>query len=276
MSLPRHLFSTGLSIAMAALSLHAEPAAPTGVMTSQWRGRRVAFLGDSITDKCHVGTTKNYWQYLGEELGLEPLVYGINGHDWRGVMGQAERLKAEQGDRVDAIFIFAGTNDFNGGCPLGTWWEMTQETINSHGQTLTKPRRRLSLDAQTFRGRINRVLSYLRQEFPSQQLVLMTPIHRGYANFGGANVQPEESFPNDAGIYLETYVGALREAADIWATELIDLYRISGLHPLTASHSVFFHDAKTDLPHPSAAGHFRIAQAMKHRMLAMPASFRQP
>lgn len=167
MSLPRHLFSTGLSIAMAALSLHAEPAAPTDVMTSQWRGRRVAFLGDSITDKCHVGTTKNYWQYLGEELGLEPLVYGINGHDWRGVMGQAERLKAEQGDRVDAIFIFAGTNDFNGGCPLGTWWEMTQETINSHGQTLTKPRRRLSLDAQTFRGRINRVLSYLRQEFPS-------------------------------------------------------------------------------------------------------------
>ena len=33
---------------------------------SQWQNKRIAFLGDSITDKCHVGTTKNYWQYLEE------------------------------------------------------------------------------------------------------------------------------------------------------------------------------------------------------------------
>ncbi|MEI3105381.1 MAG: hypothetical protein V8T16_07230 [Parabacteroides merdae] len=31
----------------------------------------------SITDKIHVGTTKNYWQYLSEMLGLELLDYGI-------------------------------------------------------------------------------------------------------------------------------------------------------------------------------------------------------
>ena len=34
------------------------------VLNSQWRNRRVAFLGDSITDAVHVGTTKNYWQFL--------------------------------------------------------------------------------------------------------------------------------------------------------------------------------------------------------------------
>ena len=46
---------------------------------SQWQNKRIAFLGDSITDKCHVGTTKNYWQYLEEILGIKPAVYGING-----------------------------------------------------------------------------------------------------------------------------------------------------------------------------------------------------
>ena len=44
---------------------------------NRWKGKKVAFLGDSITDKIHVGTTKNYWQYLSEMLGLEPFVYGI-------------------------------------------------------------------------------------------------------------------------------------------------------------------------------------------------------
>ena len=39
------------------------------VAGTQWKGRKVAFMGDSITDKAHVGTTKNYWQYLQEMLG---------------------------------------------------------------------------------------------------------------------------------------------------------------------------------------------------------------
>ena len=45
------------------------------VAGTQWKGRKVAFMGDSITDKAHVGTTKNYWQYLQEMLGLVPFVY---------------------------------------------------------------------------------------------------------------------------------------------------------------------------------------------------------
>ena len=53
------------------------------VAGTQWKGRKVAFMGDSITDKAHVGTTKNYWQYLQEMLGLVPFVYGINGQQWR-------------------------------------------------------------------------------------------------------------------------------------------------------------------------------------------------
>ena len=46
---------------------------PLPVAGTQWKGRKVAFMGDSITDKAHVGTTKNYWQYLQEMLGLASL-----------------------------------------------------------------------------------------------------------------------------------------------------------------------------------------------------------
>ena len=88
---------------------------------SRWRGRRVAFLGDSITDPHHVGTTRCYWEFLADMLGIVPLVYGVNGHQMSDLYGQAQRMLAEQGDSVDAIVVFAGTNDYNGGVPL-VWY----------------------------------------------------------------------------------------------------------------------------------------------------------
>lgn len=90
---------------------------------SRWRGRRVAFLGDSITDPHHVGTTRCYWEFLADMLGIVPLVYGVNGHQMSDLYGQAQRMLAEQGDSVDAIVVFAGTNDYNGGVPLGEWYD---------------------------------------------------------------------------------------------------------------------------------------------------------
>ena len=48
-------------------------------MDNQWNGKKLAVLGDSISDPCHIGTTKNYWQFLQEILGLEPFVYAVNG-----------------------------------------------------------------------------------------------------------------------------------------------------------------------------------------------------
>ena len=55
------------------------------IMNEQWCNKKVAFIGDSITDKIHVGTTRNYWDYLAESCGIIPLVYGINGSQWNGV-----------------------------------------------------------------------------------------------------------------------------------------------------------------------------------------------
>ena len=170
-------------------------------MTNQWHGKKVAFLGDSITDRCHVGTTKNYWQFLEELLGIKAFVYGLNGWKWDGVKEQAETMYHELGNDIDAIFIFMGTNDFNSGVPLGEWWNIQEEEIFSRGRMLKLQHRLLNTDVKTFCGCINNSMSYLKDNYPMQQIVLLTPIHRGFADFGGDNVQPEEVFPNNLGFY---------------------------------------------------------------------------
>jgi len=243
-------------------------------MNNQWSGKKVAFLGDSITDPCHVGTTENYWQFLEKYLGLKALSYGLNGWSWEGVRTQAETLKKEQGDDIDAIFIFMGTNDFNGSVPPGDWWTIREEEINSHGKMLLKKRRIFNMDTHFFCGRVNTGMAYLKKNFSLQQIVLLTPIHRGFAEFEGDNIQPEESYPNDFGLFPETYVELVRKAGDIWSVPVIDLYRLSGLFPMDDAYVQFFHDGKTDRLHPNAAGHERIAKTLMYQMLALPATFR--
>ena len=101
----------------------------------------------------------------------------------------------------------------------------------------------------------------------------MTPIHRGYAKFGDNNIQPDESYPNGIGLYVDEYVKAIKEAANVWAVPVIDLNSISGLCPVFDSHTCYFHKEDTDRLHPNADGHYRMAKALMYQLLAYPADF---
>ena len=240
---------------------------------SQWRGKRVAFLGDSMTDLHRVGTTCVYWEYLSELLGIKPLVYGINGDQWNGIYKQAMKLHEEKGTDVDAILIFAGTNDYNQGIPIGEFFSETTKQVNVNGNLVTRKYRTPVLNDSTFCGRMNKVMTYLKNNFPKQQIIIMTPIHRGYAKFGGNNVQPDENYCNGQGLYFDAYIDALKKAASYWAVPLIDLYSLSGLFPLADAQGQYFHDRETDKLHPNAAGDYRLAKTIKYQLLALPSSF---
>jgi len=243
-------------------------------MNEQWRNKKVAFIGDSITDKIHVGTTRNYWDYLAESCGIIPLVYGINGSQWDGVIPQAEKLIAEHGSDIDAIFVFLGTNDYNHSIPLGVWYDYREEETNCHGVMKKAMRRYFNTSASTLRGRINAGMGFLKKHFPLQQIILMTPVHRGFACFSETNVQPEESFPNELERYFEDYIACIRETSDIWSVPVIDLYSDSGLFPVMDEYAQYFHLADTDRLHPNAAGHKRIAETIRYKIQTLPASFR--
>ena len=235
-----------------------------------WRGRRVAFFGDSITDPEHIGCSVNYWGVLERTLGIVPLVYGRNGHQLCDIPGQIDAFAADHPEGADAIFLFAGTNDFNSSVPLGEWFEYSDAIVRrSKGDTPVR-RRGFSFDVATVRGRLNIAMRLLQERWPEAPKFLLTPIHRGYAEFGPDNVQPDETFSNELGLFIDDYGAAVAEAGRIWAATVIDLYADSGLFPLCASHAGFFNQTGTDRLHPSDRGHERIAAAIM-RSLGFPA-----
>jgi len=229
---------------------------------------RLCFLGDSITEG--VGSTKRYTDIIREKTGAEVRNYGVNGAQSADLMSQIQRMEAEVGAAWDCLFIWIGTNDFNGSVPPGAWYEECVETVpNGYDEkeiligTHLRKKRSFVMDHDTFCGRMNGVLSYLRKKYADKRIILMTPIHRGFAFFGGDNYQPEELFANRIGLYLEDYVRVVREACDIWCCELVDLYQNSGLFPMEDGNAaLYFHDQVNDRLHPNARGHERITETI--------------
>lgn len=242
-------------------------------LNSQWDGKKVAYLGDSMTDKRRVGTTCVYWEYLSELLGIKPFVYGINGNQWNGIYNQAVKMHEELGTNVDAILIFCGTNDYNAGIPLGKFYSYTTKVVNRKGNMVPLKYRTPIMNDTTFCGRINKAMSYLKNNYPQQQIIMITPIRRGYAKFSEKNVQPEESYCNNLGLYIDDYVNVLRQAASNWAVPLIDLYSLSGLYPLAESQLQYFHNKETDRLHPNAKGDYRLAKTIQYQLLTLPSTF---
>ena len=240
---------------------------------SQWRGKRVAYLGDSMTQKSTKGTNKIYWEYLSEWLGIEPFVYGISGHQWNDIYKQALKLVEEKRTEVDAIFIFAGTNDYNHSVPIGSFFSETTKETNYNGKIVSRRYRTPIENDSTFCGRINKVMAFLKAKFPEQQIIIMTPIHRGFASFSNTNVQPEECFSNGNGLYLDAYVDVLKQAALNWAVPVIDLYSLSGLYPLADSQVQYFNHADTDRLHPNAKGNYRLAKTILYQLQTLPSTF---
>ena len=244
---------------------------------SQWNGRKVAYLGDSITDKDQVeaGVNDTYWVFLKDILGIEPLVYGINGHQSNQIIGQAERLLADYGQDFDAIMVFVGTNDFNASLPMGEWFMVNPEKTTVDGPVeVTRLHREFNFDPDTFKGRVNSMMLYLKTTFPEKQLILLTPIHRAYACFGPGNIQPDESFANAEGLFIDDYVTAIKELANIWSVPVVDLNSECGLMPTLDQHHQYFRgNDGNDYLHPNTKGHRRMAYALAYHLLHYPAAF---
>lgn len=242
-----------------------------------WQGKRVAYFGDSITDPNNMPSATLYWGFLQQWLGITPWVYGVSGREWSDIPRQADQLKADHGDYVDAILIFCGTNDFNNSVPVGDWYYETEDSVMSAvGRPAAKVLRRhrhFSMNPDTYRGRINIALSKLKQMYPTKQIVLLTPLHRAYFYYSNTNIQPDEMFANGAGLYVDSYVQSIREASAIWSVPVIDLNAQSGLFPLADGCAQFFHNADTDRLHPNEAGHARIARLLMYQLATLPCTF---
>lgn len=244
-----------------------------------WKGKRVAYFGDSITDPRNKGSKIKYWGFLENWLNITPYVYGVSGRQWDNIPVQAEKLKQEHGNDFDAITIFMGTNDFNEGIPIGNWYiELEDSVLASRNKKLAKRYylRRLhkpSMNKETLKGRINIAISKLKQMWPDKQIVVMTPIHRAYFYGGENNIQPTEEYQNTSEIYFDEYVKTIKEAGNIWAIPIIDINSLSGLYPIIDEGASMFHDKDNDRLHPNDKGHQRLARTLYYQLATIPCTF---
>lgn len=250
------------------------PALAQPLFRHPWQGKRVAYFGDSITDPKNDGSMMKYWNYLQEWLQIEPYVYGRSGRQWNDIPRQADMLKAEHGDSVDAILIFIGTNDYNAGIPIGEWFteriEPVMAGIHEPKHLVERRHRYPVMSDSTFRGRINLALDKVKRMYPSKQIVLLTPIHRAEFYAGESNWQPREDYANGCGEFIDAYVQSVKEAGNLWAVPVIDMNALSGLYPLMDEQAQFFHHPETDRLHPNDVGQARMAQTLMQQLLVLP------
>ncbi len=229
------------------------------------------FFGDSITEGVGVNIGERYFDRISQKLGVKTAGYGVNGAQSVHVPEQIAKMQAEhKADEIGKIFVLIGTNDFANSVPIGEFFTESVEAIptlydenGNFARSELRKKRSFIFDKNTFCGRLNIIFEKLKKDYPFADIIIMTPLHRAYAYFGGDNIQPNELYANGAGRYFDEYVQTVRKCADVWSLKLIDLYRDSGLYPLDDGNAaLYFCSDKTDRLHPNANGHARIAETI--------------
>lgn len=207
------------------------------------RGKRIAFLGDSITEGVGASAPeKVFHQIIREEYGLkEALNFGVGGtriarqyaasedEKWdETFLARARKIPKD----ADAVVVFGGTNDYgHGDAPIGRAEDRTEET---------------------FYGACHALMEYLSDTFAGKPVIFMTPLHRADEDGKIVNgIKTERT--------LKDYVDIIRDTAEYYAIPVLDLFAESGMQPNVKRHAELFF---VDGLHPSDAGYARIAEKL--------------
>ena len=208
------------------------------------RNKKIAFLGDSITEGVGVSDPSHlYWNLIAQRAGARCYGYGISGTRIARQMSPSEEASFDLyfGSRVDdmipdadVVVVFGGTNDYgHGDAPFGAMTDRTEDT---------------------FCGAFHLLLQKLILRYPKAQLVVMTPLHRDSENQLGVNeIGIRRERP------LESYVDAILEICGYYGVPVLDLYRISGMQPAVPVLKELY---MPDGLHPNDEGQERIAEKL--------------
>ena len=206
------------------------------------KGKKINFLGDSITQGCGTsGEEKIFVSLIEQKTGALCRNYGISGTRLAIQKDPSDEANfdrdfcsrvVQMDDDADVVCVFGGTNDFgHGDALLGSFEDRT---------------------ADTFCGALNVLYSSLLTKYPSAHIVVFTPLHRlNEENLRGDGSKAQDVAP------LQTYVELIRQAAEHYSLPVLDLYAQSGLQPnVPAIRERFVPDGL----HPNDAGHEILAE----------------
>ena len=200
-------------------------------------GKKINFLGDSITEGCGTsGREACFTELLKNKYQLAAARnYGIGGTRYaRQIVCADERV--DTGDfcaraltmdpDADVVVVFGGTNDYgHGDAPFG------------------KPEDRTEM---TFCGACHVLFSGLITKYPDKTIVILTPMHR---------MTEQNKAPG-----LRAFVQAEREVAEYYSLPVLDLWARLGIQPLVPAQKALY---LADMVHPNDAGHEKIACTLK-------------
>ena len=214
------------------------------------KGKKIVFLGDSITEGCGTSGVEHHFVTLIGQMGeCKVKNYGIGGtrfarqttptwEIWdKDFCGRVEELDED----ADVVVVFGGTNDFgHGDAPLGTIEDRS---------------------LYTFYGACHHIMTRLHERFAGKPIVFLTPLHRcNEDNPKGDGNKPYNVAP------LKTYVNIIREMAEYYSLPVLDLYAVSGIQPkVDAIREKYCPDGL----HPNDAGHVILAEKIFAFLKAM-------
>lgn len=201
------------------------------------RGKKINFLGDSITAGAGVDCMENTFEEVlrrTEELA-EARNYGIGGT-------RIARQKAPSAEEhwdydfisrvdgmdpdADIVVIFGGTNDYgHGDAPIGSFDDRTE---------------------YTFYGALHILFNKVLERFPDALVIMMTPLHRDNEERPTGDGYKVPTLP------LKGYVEIICEVAEYYSIPVLDLYKCFGVNPVVP---VLKEKYMPDGLHPNAAGH---------------------
>ena len=200
------------------------------------KGKKVVFLGDSITEG--TGASRHelcYVERFAAMTGAEVVNYGIGGTRFARRRVPHENPRFDQDfcgryhmmdDDADIVVVFGGTNDYgHGDAPLG---QMGDRSVWS------------------FYGACHTLFSGLIEKYPDKTIVVMTPMHR--------TNELDKNTP------LRDFVYAEREVAEFYSIPVVDLWADLGICArVPVQKELYF----ADHVHPNDAGHEKIAYTLK-------------
>ena len=222
---------------------------------SHWKGKKVGFLGDSITQNAE------YVNSYANLTGCTAMNYGVSATHMAARNSSDsnafEKRYSRMTKNLDMVIVFGGTNDFG------------HTNTAEFGEFGNGPK----VGKFTFYAGLHRLFKGLRNRYPDIPVVIMLPIHHG------TEIDEKEYIINSdnsitegtnatTGRTFREYVNAIREVAAYYSLIVLDAYSYSGLSPMLeigSGNDGYFRDGL----HLNAAGGERLARWMYPQLEAV-------
>lgn len=200
-----------------------------------WSGKKVAFLGDSITANC------GGWIYpVSIKLNLDSYVNKGVGGTTIADNGTSNYFGARidsSFSNYDVVFVMGGTNDFAGSIPIGN------TTYGENGYTKT-----------TFKGGIAYIIQRLQDVAPNTKIIFGTQLSGDGGNVSVENMTHLAT--NSLGLTPLDYVNAMKDVCEEFSIPCVDVFGTCGINQLNRASYI------KDTVHPNDEGIKKIENAI--------------